>query len=253
MATRASADGGILPETRKWVVDGVQREALVYHPAVKASLTAAPLVFAFHGHGGNMRQASRTFAFHREWPEAVVVYPQGLKTPGKLTDPEGRRSGWQAAAGAQGDRDLAFFDAMLATLRSQGGIDEKQIYATGHSNGGGFTYLLWAERAEVFAAFAPVAATLSAGVRPATPKPVMHTAGKADEMVKFAWQERTMEFVRNLNACGEGVAWSADAACISYASEKGAPVVTFVHEGGHKYPAEAPSRIVIFFKQNQQP
>lgn len=89
MATRASADGGILPETRKWVVDGVQREALVYHPAVKASLTAAPLVFAFHGHGGTMRQASRTFAFHREWPEAVVIYPQGNAEPVAVTGAAG--------------------------------------------------------------------------------------------------------------------------------------------------------------------
>ena len=31
-------------------------------------------------------------------------------------------------------------------------IDEKRVYATGHSNGGGFTYLLWTCRPDAFAA-----------------------------------------------------------------------------------------------------
>ena len=39
-------------------------------------------------------------------------------------------------------------------------MDETRIYATGFSNGAGFTYLLWAARPTVFAAFAPVAGRL---------------------------------------------------------------------------------------------
>jgi polyhydroxybutyrate depolymerase len=155
--------------------------------------------------------------------------------------------------GGTGNRDLAFFDAMLATLREERSVDEKRIFATGHSNVGGFTYLLWAARADVFAAFAPVAATPGAGNRPTVPKPVLHIAGKTDPLVKFAWQERTMEFVRKLNGCGEGAPWPADASCTLYPSAKAAPVVTRVHEGGHKYPAEAPALIVKFFKENRLP
>jgi len=60
-----------------------------------------PVVLVFHGHGGTARYAARTFALHRHWPEAIVVYPQGLNTPGRRTDPEGRRPGWQHAAGEQ--------------------------------------------------------------------------------------------------------------------------------------------------------
>jgi polyhydroxybutyrate depolymerase len=162
-------------------------------------------------------------------------------------------SGWQAMKGGQGDRDLAFFDAMLASLRAEGGIDEKRIYATGHSNGGGFTYLLWTTRAEVFAAFAPVAATPSIKSVPTTPRPVIHLAGRSDPLVKFTWQERTIQYVRKLNDCGEGAPWKADASCIYYASEKGAPVVTFIHDGGHKYPEEAPELIVKFFRETSRP
>jgi polyhydroxybutyrate depolymerase len=37
-------------------------------------------------------------------------------------------------------------------------LDVKRIYCTGHSNGGGFTYLLWLARGDVFAAVAPSSA-----------------------------------------------------------------------------------------------
>jgi len=33
--------------------------------------------------------AERKFSYHTLWPEALVVYPQGLPTAGKLTDPRG--------------------------------------------------------------------------------------------------------------------------------------------------------------------
>ena len=253
VASSSPARAAAGPETREWTVGGVTREALVYRPTKTASTGGIPVIFAFHGHGGTMAQAARSFGLQDQWPEALVIYPQGLKTPGLLTDPDGQRNGWQMTVGVQGDRDLAFFDAMLASVRKERGIDENRIYATGHSNGGGFTYLLWAQRAEVFAAFAPVAATPAMGNIPTVPKPVLHIAGKADPLVKFAWQERTIQMVRKLNGCGAGLPWPADASCTLYPSTKGTPVVTRVHDGGHKYPAEAPGLIVTFFKENRRP
>ena len=136
------------PVRREWTVDGVlYREALVYVPPTAKS-APVPVIFAFHGHGGTMAFAERKFSFHTLWPEAMVVYPQGLPTAGKLTDPEGKKSGWQFDAGDYGDRDLKFFDAILASLRQDYRIDDKRIFVTGHSNGGGFTYLLWAKRGD---------------------------------------------------------------------------------------------------------
>ena len=98
----------------EWKVDGVAREALVYAPAT-AKTDPSPVVFAFHGHGGTMKNAATKFAFDKHWPEAIAVYMQGLKTPGTLTDPQGKLAGWQKTFGDQGDRDLKFFDAVLAT------------------------------------------------------------------------------------------------------------------------------------------
>lgn len=235
-------------ERRTWVVDGVTREALVRVPE-KIPAAGAPLVFAFHGHGGSMRQASQSFPIHEKWPEAIVVYPQGLPTAGQLTDPKGERAGWQGRAGLEGDRDLKFFDAMLAGLRERHAIDAQRIYATGHSNGGGFTYLLWAERGDVFAALAPSSALLArgGGWQKLKPKPVLHIASPQDELVRFAWQERMLDHVLKLNGCA---ALKPDPmGYTSYPSKSGHEVAVYLHAGGHRYPSEAaPDLIVQFFQ-----
>ena len=142
-----------------------------------------PVVFDFHGHGGTARNAARAHHLHKEWPEAVVVYPQGLKTAGRMADPEGKLPGWQKKSGDQEDRDLKFFDAVLASLKKDYKVDEKRIYATGHSNGGSFTYLIWAKRGETFAAFAPVAAAGGPLFREAKPRPLFHAASEKDLIV----------------------------------------------------------------------
>jgi polyhydroxybutyrate depolymerase len=236
------------PALRTWDVDGVEREARVYAPA-QNSATKAPLVFDFHGHGGTARHAARTHHFQEVWPEAVVVYMQGLKTPGKLTDPEGKRPGWQHGPGEQKDRDLKFFDAVLASVKRDYVIDEQRIYATGHSNGGAFTYLLWAERGDTFAAFAPVAAAAGLYFLDAKPKPLFHAASEQDPLVTFAMQQRTLRFVKKLNGCDDmGEEWAND--CLRYPSNSGAPVVIYLHDKGHSYPEAAPALIVKFFQEH---
>ena len=236
------------PQKMEWTIDGVSREALVFAPS-KESSGAPPVVFGFHGHGGSMQQASRSFPLHEQWPEAVVVYPQGLPTAGRLTDAEGRRAGWQFAAGENGDRDLKLFDAILASLKEKYKIDEKRVYCTGHSNGGAFTYLLWVSRPGVFAAIAPSAAPAPRNTKDATPCPIFHVAGEKDQLVKFEWQQRSWTAVRAVNGCeDQGKEW--DKGCTLYPSSKDAPLVTFIHGGDHKYPAEAPALIAKFFKEH---
>ena len=238
------------PARREWTVDGVAREGLVYVPA-QAKTAATPVVFAFHGHGGSMQNAARMFRYHTLWPEALVVYLQGLNTPGRLTDPEGKKPGWQHGLGDQGDRDLKFFDAVLASLRKDFRVDDRRIYSTGHSNGGGFTYLLWAARGDQFAAFAPSAAAAPKLLAQLKPKPVLHAAGEKDPLVKYEWQQQTMNALRQLNQCGEGQ--PGEKWMTTYPSKIGAPVVTLIHPGGHQFVPEAPAAIVKFFKEQTKP
>jgi len=234
----------------EWSVDGVKREAIVVIPPTPAPAAATtaptPVIFGFHGHGGNARYSVRTFAYQTHWPEAICVYMQGLPTPG-MTDPKGLKNGWQKTVGDQEDRDLKFFDAVLATLRKDYKIDEQRIYAAGHSNGGAFTYLLWAARGEIFAAVAPAAAGMRT-YRDLKPKPAMHIAGEQDTLVPFAFQKRAMAEVRKINGCeAEGKEWAKG--CTLYKSKGGTPFVSMICPGDHTFPAEAPELIVKFFKE----
>jgi polyhydroxybutyrate depolymerase len=237
---------------KAWKVGNDDRKALVYAPPKPSN--PAPLVFVFHGHGGTMANAARSFHIHTVWPEAVVVYPQGLNTPGQLTDPKGEKPGWQAAKGNQDDRDLKFFDAMLAGLKKDHAIDEKRVYSTGHSNGGGFTYLLWANRYEVFAAVAPSAAA-ARYARELKPLPAMHLGGEKDPLVKFdLMQKPTMEAVKRVNGCdAEGKEWAkaGDLVGTQFPSKGGTPFVAAVSATGtHTFPKEGPELIVKFFKEH---
>ena len=237
----------------EWTVGGVKREALVAAPAA-AKATPSPLVFAFHGHGGTAKFAARSFDYQTAWPEAVVVYPQGVPTPGQLTDPEGKKSGWQAAAGDHGDRDLKFFDELLKKVKADHKIDDKRIYCTGHSNGGGFTYLLWANRGDVFAAVAPsaAAARYAADLKP---KPCLHVTGEADPLVRPAMQKRPTDAVKKVNGCeATGKEWAkgGDLVGTIYESKGRTPFVALVGPGTHAFPAEAPKLIVKFFKEHEK-
>ena len=247
-----SIQSAVALERVVWEVDGQKRHALVHLPT-GAAMQLSPLVFGFHGHGGRSQGAARNFGLHRLWPEAVVVYPQGLPTPGKLTDPEGKKTGWQQDPRAFDGRDLKFFDAMLKTFTENHGVDPARVYSTGHSNGGGFTYQLWINRPGVFAAIAPSASAYR-GIQEASPEPlaVIHFAGSNDTLVKFEWQEAMMKRVCEINQCGsEPQAWGNDA-CKIYSQEQGAPLVNCTHDGSHKYPSFAPELIVQFFKENRR-
>jgi len=233
-------------ETRSWQVDGVKREALVYMPG---NQTAAPLVFVFHGHGGTMRNSARSFRIHELWPDAAVVYMQGLPTPGQLTDPQGKKNGWNSNPADPDNRDLKFFDAVYTSLESR--IDTNRVFSTGHSNGGGFTYCLWAARGDRLAAVAPSASAAGKSSKFLKPKPALHVAGTHDPLVKYDWQARMMKFIRRLNGCADqGEPWhsAGDLTGTLYPSENGTPFVTLISPGTHKFPKEAPALIVRFFQ-----
>ena len=235
-----------IPQEMEWTVNGVLRKALVYIPTA-LSQKPMPVIFAFHGHGGTMLNMYNTRRFDKLWPEAIFICPQGLKTPGALTDPEGKATGWQMDAD-NSNKDLLFFDAMLKTIKSDYKIDAKKICATGHSNGGGFTYLLWATRGDIFAAVAPTASAAGRLISKLTPKPAFHLVGETDPLVKPLWQKTTYTAVMKLNNCidkGEKL----DQFSTIYPSKSGNPFVLFSHPGGHQYPAGANEAIIKFFKE----
>ena len=82
---------------------------------------------------------------------------------------------------------------------------------------------------------------------------MIHVAGKNDPLVKFAWQQATFAAVRRFNSCAEeGQPWAKEGVLDAtiYASSKGAPLVTAIHDGGHEYAKGSTELIVRFFKEN---
>ena len=235
---------------RTWTVDGLTREALVYGIA-DSKPQPRSLVIVFHGHGGSMKQVAQAFRVQELWPEAVVVYPQGLPTAGRLVDREGRFAGWQMDAGDHSDRDLHFFDAIVETLQREGWVDPAKIFVTGHSNGGAFIYLIWSQRGERVAAYASSSAAWLRPYRGLKPGKILILAGKQDELVKFAWQSQTIDNLRKYFSCG--LVRREDNGCTIADASSGAQVVAFVHSGGHQFPAEGPQLIVNYFRSFMRP
>lgn len=224
-----------------WDIDGVERQAIVYSPTAKSPSGKAPLVLAFHGHG-DTADNFQGVALQEHWAQAIVVYAQGLPS---MRD---GLPGWQVESGKDGDRDVKFVDKMLATLHQQFSVDDARIYSTGFSNGANFTYLLWAERPKVFAAFAPVAARILPSVHLTVPKPLLHVGGTEDRQIAFADQKEAIEAARRANgATGKGE--SCGLYCTRYGSNGGAPVMTLIHNSGHVYPLEVAQYTMDFFRK----
>ena len=243
--------GSLHAQAMNFTIDGVHRQAFILAPAnASRSAKHLPLLFAFHGHGGNMIQTASQMRFDKAWPEAIVIYMQGLPTTSG-GDPSGAEPGWQQEPGQSTDRDLKFFDAVLAAVRKALPVDDQRVYATGFSNGGAFTYLLWGARPKTFAALAVVAAEKVPGVNLTEAVPFLQIAGKEDTNVLFERQLESIASAREVDG-STGLGQSCGEDCTAYGSSRGAPVVTYLVPGGHAYPHYASETIVEFFQQHSR-
>lgn len=242
-------------EKLTWKIGKSAREAIV-HPATGGS-GAAPVIFAFHGHGGT-DSAYAAKGFELNWPEAIVVYPQGLRTSTPI-DSNCKQSGWQIGPGEINcfngvkDQDLQFFDSMLATIQKKYKVNSKLVFVHGWSNGADFVYnVLWAKRRNKLAALGPAGGNMDTIIGK-QPIPVIHTAGTLDDKVFFPDQQKDVEAIRKLNKCAAtGTVWATGASGLlgtKYASSINDPVVFLQYDGGHIYPATVPPLIVKFFKE----
>lgn len=251
---RATSTGGASAAAageRTWTARGLERKGIVCPPTRSSGDGGAPVVFVFHGHGGTAKFAQRGWQVEAKWPEAVVVYLQGLPSKG-ITDPAGEKNGWETQRNSDPDRDLAFFDAAFATMKSEFKIDPKKVFAAGHSNGGSMAYLLWARRGDLFAAVGP-SSSVAAWMRPELkPKPAIVVAGKKDPIVPFALQSFGHDGLKKIDGCdpSAGKPWPVGGAeATRFEGTAGVPFVTWVHEGGHEMPKGSVEAIVAFFKE----
>jgi polyhydroxybutyrate depolymerase len=182
-------------------VDGHPRRFVVYVPSTRpVTGPRAPVVFMFHGSSGTGEQFLRISGW-REQADAtglIAVFPTGLRyrvlDSGRLStkwndyslasqvDLGERPRGYPANAPWPAN-DVGFADAMMADLGAQLPIDRHRVYASGFSNGAGFTARLAVERSTVLAAAAFSGGALPAAQAPARPIPMYLTVGTLDDRV----------------------------------------------------------------------
>jgi polyhydroxybutyrate depolymerase len=137
------------------------------------------LVLNLHGATSNGAQQERLTNFDAvaDADGFVVAYPDGINRV------------WAAGPGADGHGvdDVGFLVALADKLRTQYGIDPGHVFAMGMSNGGFMANRLACDRAEEFAAIAPVSGTLRSNVdcTPSRPVAVLEVHGTADPIVPF--------------------------------------------------------------------
>ena len=121
----------------------VPRSYLLYVPA-SVTPGRAPVVMTMHGLLGNARQHldQTGWAAAAERHGFVVVAPNG-------------RRNWD---NSQGGIDEDFLRDVVADVRGRNCVDDRRIYATGHSNGGFMTHRMACENGDLFAAGASYAA-----------------------------------------------------------------------------------------------
>jgi polyhydroxybutyrate depolymerase len=232
-------------------VGGTRRQAVVYMNSRPAPAAGAPLLFVFHGRGGQAQRAAARLRLHEHWPEAVVVYLQGLPGAAGVKDPDGKQPGWQSMPGDQGDRDVKFFDAALAQIHKQHNTDADRVYVLGHSNGARFANVLWQMRGDKLAALCSAAAQGGRVIRYCKPKPIFMIMGEKDTIAPFNWQRRSIDLVRQVLNTDSSKAKIEGLARTELGNDN-TELVIYIHPGGHEFPDEATPLVVKFFQRHKR-
>lgn len=159
---------------------GIERTATVSIPATYNSARPTPLILAYHGRGSTGAK-TQEFTGISNLP-VIGVFPDGIPTTGKQS--------WQGAPyAAEGVDDVRFTEDLLDTLSEQYCVDQRRIFATGKSNGGGFAALLACRLGDRIAAFAPVAGAFypatATGCDDRDAQPMIEFHGTADNTIEY--------------------------------------------------------------------
>jgi len=155
-------------------VDGDSHQALLHVP--RKVTGPLPLVFAFHGAYDDARGTSVYYGLSgvADREHFVVLYPQASHDRFWELQPEQRE-------------DVDQLRTLLNRMERSPCVEPSRVYATGVSNGGGFTARLGCEMADRLAAIAPVAGGYDPLKRckPARPLPLLEIHGTEDTVVPY--------------------------------------------------------------------
>jgi polyhydroxybutyrate depolymerase len=161
---------------------GRSRTYTLHVPSGLAAGKPLAVVFDFHGAGGNgsQQQGMSGWASLGDREGFLTVFPDGVDGYWNVDDT------CCGTAGKSKIDDIGFVKAIVEKLGTEMCIDSKRIYASGFSNGGGFTHRIGCDAADVFAAIAPMSTDLrTQPCNAARPITMIETRGMADSLEPY--------------------------------------------------------------------
>lgn len=172
------------------VLQDIPRYYKVHVPKSYSGSNSVPLLFVFHGGGGDMQIQSKEEFYHQisksEENGHIAVFPNGYSLY-----PSGKFATWNAGnccgeAKKQNIDDIGFVKSILNHLTQKLNIDQSKIYSTGMSNGAMMSYQLACFLTENFTAITAVAGTDNTiNCKPTKPISIFHIHAKNDEKVLY--------------------------------------------------------------------
>ncbi len=141
-------------------IDGIIEDRPVYIQAPSNILTTQqyPVLFYFHGNGGNASQFLNNPSLNTiiENEGVIGIYPQGFN------------NAWNLGPENTNADEMEFMDLLFAELSTYGNVDLSRVYAIGSSNGAAIINQIALERT-YFNAIAPVVSQLNVNQGMMTP------------------------------------------------------------------------------------
>ncbi len=187
--------------------NGIQRDYILYIPAIYDGSTDVPLVLNFHGYGSNANE-QMFYGDFRDIADTegfLLVHPQGTIINGDQQ--------WNVGFLGNGNTtdDVGFTEALIDELANLYTINLDRVYATGMSNGGFMSFLLACQLSEKIAAVASVAGSMTPDTYDACnaqqPTPILQIHGTGDSNVLYngdTWTrsiEDVISYWVNYNNC----------------------------------------------------
>ena len=187
--------------------DGIQRDYILYIPAIYDGNTDVPLILNFHGFGSNANQ-QLVYGDFRDIADKegfLLVHPEGTLLNGNQH--------WNVGSFTIGSTtdDVSFTEALIDELANQYAINLDRVYATGMSNGGYMSFLLACQLSEKIAAVASVTGSMTTETYNACnaqhPTPILQIHGTSDSTVPYngdTWTrsiEDVISYWANYNNC----------------------------------------------------
>jgi len=202
------------------------RQYILQVPANYDSNKEYKLIFGFHWLSGSMNNVAPGYYGLRDLAResAIFVAPNGLD------------AGWANT----NNRDTTFVDQILTELKNTLCINEREIFATGFSYGGGMSYSLACSHANVFRSVAIMAGAQLSGCSGGETKiPYLGIHGVQDNVLNISQGRSLRDRYLRVNGCqsknAPEPAGGADSTFIKteYSCNAGFPVWWIAHGGGH--------------------